>query len=192
MIHHRYLKLSEPERILFWSANLWNFSDGLLGPLFAVFASRIGGDIMDISWAWAIYLAVTGFGMAAVGVIGDKVGHHALSVVGYAFTAVFTFGYLFVESPFDLFIVQAGLGLGLAFSNPTWEALYDRYSGSGKNDGYIWGVASAGRSISQAAAILVGAYIVTTFSFDVLFVAMGILATVAALYQAKILRYARR
>lgn len=195
MLYNRYMSkrlgLSEPERILFWSANIWNFSDGLLGPLFAIFASRIGGDIMDISWAWATYLMVTGLGMVAVGRLGDRVGHHGLSVIGYSFTAVFTFAYLFVESPFDLFIVQAGLGLGLAFSNPTWEALYDRYSGNGGNDGYIWGVASAGRSIAQACAILVGAYIVTEFSFDVLFIAMGILATAAALYQAKILKYAR-
>ncbi len=192
MANRHFLRLSEPERILFWSSNLWNFSDGLLGPLFAVFASRIGGDIFEISWAWAIYLAVTGLGMAAVGAMGDRVGHHALSVVGYALTAEITITYLIVQIPNDIFIVLAGLGIGLAFSNPTWEALYDHYSGKGGHDGYVWGIAGAGGRIAQAAAILIGAYVVTKLSFDALFIAMGTLATLAALYQAKILKFAKR
>ena len=70
--------------------------------------------------------------------------------------------------------------------------LYDHYSGSGKHDGYIWGLASAGRYITQAFAILIGAFIVTTFSFEVLFIMMGTVSTAAAFYQAKILRFSRR
>lgn len=164
----------------------------MLGPLFAVFTARVGGDIFEVTWAWAIYLVVTGIGMVIVGRLGDRIGHHYLSVLGYSMTAIFTFSYLFVESPFDLFIVQAGLGLALAFSNPTWDALYDRYSGDGKHDGFVWGYASAGRYIAQACAIVIGGYIVTRFSFDTLFILMGCVSLLAAWHQSKILRFSKR
>jgi len=45
--------LNHKERSLLYGANFWYFSEGLLGPLFAVFAERIGGDVLDIAWAWA-------------------------------------------------------------------------------------------------------------------------------------------
>ena len=46
--------------------------EGMLGPLFAVFAQRIGGNILDITWAWAIYLGMTGIlTIVADGVSGD-------------------------------------------------------------------------------------------------------------------------
>lgn len=183
--------LSEPERILFWSSNIWSFSDGLLGPLFAVFTQRVGGDVLELTWAWALYLSVTGFCMVFVGKLGDRIGHHYLSVLGYALTTLFTFGYLFVDSTLDLFIVQIGLGMALALSNPTWDALYDHYSGDGSHDGFIWGYASAGRYIAQAVAILSGGLLVTYFSFETLFIIMGSISLFATYHQAKILRYAR-
>jgi hypothetical protein len=87
----------------------------MLGPLFTIFTQRVGGDILDLTWAWAAYLTVTGLGMLAVGRIGDRVGHHTLSVIGYGLTSFFTFGYLLVETPFELFVVQADLVLHSPF-----------------------------------------------------------------------------
>ncbi|MEK7627972.1 MAG: MFS transporter [Patescibacteria group bacterium] len=188
-----WLPLTEPEKILFWSSNIWALADGMLGPLFAVFAQQLGGDILSITWAWATFLVVTAVGTLAVGKMGDMFGgHHTLSVMGYFTTAFFTFGYLLVTTPFELFVVQAGLGLGLALSNPTWYALYDRYSGTGKHDGLVWGFATAGGQIAQACAIMIGGLIVTHFSFATLFTIMGTLSLCAAFWQAKILRYAAR
>jgi MFS family permease len=159
------------------------------GDALTIFTQRVGGDILDLTWAWAAYLTVTGLGMLAVGQIGDRVGHHTLSVIGYALTSFFTFGYLLVQTPFELFVVQAGLGLALAFSNPTWDALYDKYSGDGSQDGTVWGYASAGRYIAQAAAICIGGLVITYASFEALFIVMGCVSLLATFYQARILRY---
>jgi hypothetical protein len=46
--------MQRKERLLLWSSNLWSLGEGMLGPLFAVFAQGIGGNILDITWAWAI------------------------------------------------------------------------------------------------------------------------------------------
>lgn len=174
------------ERILLISSNIWMFSDGLLGPLFAVFAAEIGGDIFDITLAWAIFMIVTGVLTMYFGRLGDKVGHEKLLVLGYALNAVFTFAFLFIDSALDLFIIQAGLGVSLALANPTWFALYDKYSNS-KKDGYIWGAEEGQGNIAMGVAAVVGGYIVNATSFKVLFIVMGILQTVATVIQLKIL-----
>lgn len=173
-------------RILLWSSNIWIFADGLLGPLFAVFAQKVGGDVLEITWAWAIYLIATGIASMVVGKISDVyIKKETLLTAGYALTALFTFGYLFVSTPVHLFVVQAGLGLALALCNAPWFALYDEYSDDDQN-GYIWGLTDGLGKIIGGTAIIVGGFIVSVFSFNALFITMGILQTAALLYQLRL------
>lgn len=166
---------------------MWNFSDGMFGPLIAIFTERIGGSILDISWAWAIYLIVTGVFVILIGRYSDRHSKEKIMISGYALTALFTFGYLLVQTPTHLFIIQAGLGFALALCNPTWYALYDKYS-SQKSAGLIWGLADGEAKILTGIAIIIGGFIVKTFSFEVLFITMGSLQILATLYQMKILK----
>jgi MFS family permease len=179
--------MNRKERILLWGSNFWMFGDGLLGPLFAVFATEVGGDIFEITTAWAIFMIVTGVLTVVFGRLADRIGHERLMISGYALNAVFTFCYLLVDSATDLFLVQAGLGLSLALTNPTWAALYDKYS-SGKNDGAVWGAAYGHSNIAIGIATVCGGYIVTRYSFEVLFIIMGTLQIFATLLQYRIMK----
>jgi MFS family permease len=174
------------EKILLRGASFWWLGEGLLGPLFAVFAGKVGGNILDISWAWAIYLLVTGFLEIFIGRISDKIGHAKLMVIGYALNAVFTFGYLFITNTTGLFIVQAGLGVALALADPTWDALYAKYEDRAR-PGRIWGLEHGVEEIITGLSILLGGIIVAYFSFTTLFIIMGTIQTVGTIYQAKIL-----
>lgn len=178
--------LNQKGKILLQSSILWNFGDGMLGPLFAVFAERIGGTVLDISWAWAVYLIVMGIFTVFVGKISDKVGKEKLMILGYALTAVFTFGYLLVSLPWHLFILQAGLGIAIALCNPTWYALYSKNTNH-KEGGYIWGLSDGLTHISLGFAILIGGIIVHYFSFEILFIVSGTIQTISTIYQAQIL-----
>ncbi len=174
-------------KILLWSANIWTFSDALLGPLFAIYAGRIGGDIFEITWAYAIYLIVTGIVVVIVGKISDEfLSKELLLTIGYGLTTLGTLSYLFVTSPIQLFAVQALLGFALALSNPTWYALYSEYSASG-HDGYFWGLADGIGKILAGTAVVLGGVIVSYFSFAALFVLMAVLFFLATLYQARLL-----
>lgn len=179
--------MNDKEKILLYSSNIWNFASGMFGPLLAVFTERIGGSVLDISWAWAIYLIVTGSFVILIGRYSDHHSKEKIMIGGYALTALFTFGYLLVQTPAHLFAIQAGLGFALALCNPTWYALYDKYS-SQKSAGMIWGLADGEAKILTGVAIVIGGFIVNTFSFETLFIVMGILQTAATLYQMKILR----
>ena len=178
--------LSSRIKTLLYGSNLWYLGEGMLGPLFAIFAERVGGSILEISWAWAIYLLMTGTLVILIGRVSDgRIRKESLMVMGYALNALFTFGYLLVSSPLHLFIVQAGLGVAAALAIPTWTALYS-LSADRKREGYEWGLVSGQAYIMTALAILIGGFLVSTWGFPVLFVTMGLIQTVAAIYQSRI------
>ena len=178
------------EKILLGGASFWWFGEGLFGPLFAIFAGRVGGSVLDITWAWAIYLLVTGVLEVFIGKLSDRIGHAKLMIAGYALNALFTFSYIFVHTPTGLFIVQAGLGVALALADPTWDALYAKHEDP-RRAGYLWGLQHGTEQLITGVSILIGGLIVSYFSFIALFVIMGIIQTIGTIYQAKILYFDR-
>lgn len=179
--------LNKHIKVLLYGANLWYLGEGMLGPLIAVFTERVGGDILDISWALAIYLAVTGVVTILVGKFADTDDiQKRLMVSGYGLNALFTFCYVFVDSTTSLFFVQAGLGIAYALAAPTWEALYAKHENK-KIGGYTWGLAEGESNLVIAGAILIGGLIVAYASFQALFITMACIQLLATLYQSKIL-----
>ncbi len=178
--------LSKKEKVLLYSTYMWYLASGMLGPLFAVFTEKIGGDIFDISWAYATYLIVTGFLIVLVGKISDKYSKEKLMLIGYALNTIFTFGYLFISTPAHLFIIEAGLGIASALAWPTWDALYAKYENK-NSDGYTWGLAAGGEFFMGGIGLLIGGLIVEQFSFKILFIVMGSIQLIATFYQARIL-----
>jgi hypothetical protein len=180
------MQFSRTTKILLLGANIWYFGEGMLGPLFAVFAEKIGGDILDITWAWATYLIMTGVLYIVVGkLISGKKYKSKVMVAGYGLNALFTFGYLFVSSPVHLFLVQAGLGVAEAIGTPAWDALYAQHMDK-EADTYAWGLASGQSQIVTGIAIVAGGLIAHYLSFNALFICMGSIQVIAAFIQAKI------
>lgn len=174
-------------RCLLVAGTIWYFGEGMLGPLFAIFAERVGGDILDVTWAWAIFLIFAGGLNILIGKITQKdYSKTKLMVLGYALNTIFTFCYLLVDTPLKLFFLQAGLGIASALATPTWDTLYSKFNDK-KQDSFEWGLVSGGAEISTGIAIIIGGLIVTYFSFTALFITMGIIQTIATIYQAKIL-----
>jgi MFS family permease len=182
------MHLTKKEKILLFGSSLWLLGEGMLGPFFALFTERIGGNILDISWAWAIYLIITGFFSVIIGQISDRINKAKIMIFGYALNAISTFGYLWVSNIDQLFIVQIGLGLSLALATPTWNALYADDEDP-NHSGFVWGLADGDYRFVSGIAILLGGAIIYYFSFQTLFLTMGTIQTLAALYQLRILGY---
>ncbi len=179
--------MNKKERILLLGSNLWYLGEGMLGPLFAVFAERIGGDVLDIAWAWSLYLVIIGVLVIVIGNWSDKIGKEKLLIAGYSLNAIFTFAYLLVSTPLHLFLVQAGLGVAAAFSIPTWMSLYARHEDR-KHDGKIWGLGAGLDRIVTGIALFIGGIIVMFFSFTTLFVIMGCIQVIATIYIINIVK----
>lgn len=178
--------LNKREKVLLMGSSLWLLGEGMLGPLFAVFAASIGGNILDISWAWATYLIVTGIFSLLVGTYSDEKNKGKIMIAGYALNTVFTFSYLLVDTPLHLFIVQGGLGLASALATPTWNALYSEGEDP-KHSGFVWGLADGDYRFVTGLAIISGGLIVNYASFESLFILMGIIQIFATIYLTRIL-----
>ena len=180
--------LNKKLRILLYANNLWYLGEGMLGPLFAVFAEKIGGNILDISWAWAVYLLVTGILIVFVGKISDnRKNHKGLMVAGFGLNAILTFAYLLVSTPLHLILIQVGLGIAAALAAPTWYALYSKYQKK-NNSGFSWGLADGLAKFIIGVSIILGGLIVTYFSFELLFIIMGVFQVIATIVLLRIFK----
>lgn len=171
--------MSKQEKHLLWASNLWYLSEGLLGPLFAVYTQRLGGNILDVSWAWAVYLIVSGFATMYVGKIATtKKRQQRFVLLGYAMTTLLTVIFLFINAPWQLVLVQIGLGFAQALATPTWFALYANVE-TQSSAGDMWGRMQGQSSMFTAAALIVGGLIATEFGFEVLFSLMAVVHATA-------------
>lgn len=174
--------INSVERNLLVTSYFSAFSQGLLGPLFAVFSQRIGGSVMDISAAWATYLFMTGILVFLVGHWSNGCSRRRklLMVVGYYLNAALYFSYIVVAVPAHLLFVQAGLGIAVSMTNPTWSSLLTEYVEKDRVS-FVWGLASGGFFVLTGTALLFGGYLVQYFSFGALFAVMGTSMLLAAI-----------
>ena len=179
--------LNRVTKILLIASSLWYFGEGLFGPLFAIYAEKIGGDLLDITWAWAIYLIATGIFYAIIGKLftRSKFKKH-LMVFGYGLNAMFTFCYIFVHNTQQLFLLQVGLGIAEAVSTPICDSLFASNLEDNENT-FHWSLATGHSHFVSGIAIAIGGLIANYVSFHALFINMGVIQLLATIIQAKLL-----
>jgi MFS family permease len=173
---NRYIK------VLLTGSYLWYFGAGLFGPLYALFAQDIGGDILDLTAAYSLYLISTGLLSICVGRLSDSHSRYRLMMAGYAINAMATFGYLLVDTPNKLFVIQALLGVAAAFATPTWDSLFAIHIDR-KRIGEEWGYCDGGPNIVSGVALLAGGLVAASLGFATLFILMGTIEVVATCVQ---------
>lgn len=149
--------------------------------------------ILDITWAWSIYLGMTGMLTIVAGSVSDRIwqwcGRERLLVAGYALNALCTFGYLFVNTPTDLFLGAGGAwGSVGPFRAPHGRRSTRAILLANKRRAIHGTWLPANSVLILATAILLGGYIVNHYSFSALFLTMGTVQVIATLHQARILR----
>jgi MFS family permease len=116
-----------------------------------------------------------------VGRLFNKRGYKIeMMVVGYLLNAILTFAYLLVSNPIQLFLVQAGLGVAEAIGTPLWDTMYAK-NVSGENDTYAWGLSTGQSQIVSGVAFAIGGLLANFYSFDLLFIVMGVIQIAAAI-----------
>ena len=178
--------MTRPTKLLLLASSLWFFSEGLLGPLFAVFSEQIGGDVLDITAAWAAYLIVSGIAYPVVGkLLNRSRWKFRMIAVRYALNTLFTFAYLLVSNTQQLLLVQVGLGIAEAIATPSWDAFFATQLGE-TDDTFAWGIASGHTQFISGVAIAVGGLIAGFISFQALFITMGTISLLATVVQVRL------
>lgn len=169
-------------RILLSTNALVLMAGGMLGPIYALFVEKVGGDLMDASIAGGIFAFVAGLTTLMSGKYSDDVKENELIVVlGYVIMGIGFLLFLWVNSVMFLFIVQAITGLGEAVYSPAFDAIYSKHL-DGHKSGTQWGAWESMNYFVTAAGAVIGGGLVTLFGFQILFIAMAILCFYSAVY----------
>ncbi len=169
-------------RILLVTNGVILFASAMMGPIYALFVEKIGGDLLDASLTYAIYAFAAGITAFISGRYADKIKENELIIVfGYSMIAFGYFLYFFVDSIWFLFAIQIIIGFGEAIYSPAFDALYTKHIDHHKA-GLEWGAWETMNYFIFAIGATIGGILVSLFGFQLIFIIMMIISSGSALY----------
>lgn len=159
-------------RVLFFIQFFNLFTAELLNPVYAAYVADIGGNLFTAGSALSVRLAIIGILIFASGQIAGKYHTEKLQLlIGYSLGLVVVVGYLFINTPTQLFILQILLGLSIAVAQPAYNGMFSSRLGNGSHSSR-WGTYFAMTYFSGALAALSSGFISQIYGFDFLFYTM--------------------
>ncbi len=171
-------------RVLLFSSGLFLLAGGLFGPIYAVFVKNIGGDLLTAGGAYSAFAICAGLLVFLISKWEDRYKYQErLVVLGFALRSTGFFGYLLIQTPIDLLIVQIILGIGEAVEAPAYDGLYSKYLDKGKFASE-WGDWEAMNYIVTGISAAVGGFLAAVYGFRLLFVVMFVLSMLGLMISA--------
>ncbi len=168
-------------KVLLMTNGLILLAGAMIGPIYALFVERVGGDLMDASIAGGLFALSAGFVSLIFGRLSDKTKDTTWVVIlGYLLIALGFFLYLFVDSVSFLFIVQIIIGTGEAIYSPAFDKLYSLHVDK-KRSGAQWGAWESMNYFTIAIGAFAGGVIVNQFGFEAVFLVMMTLCLASAI-----------
>lgn len=175
-------------KILLFADSFVILAAAFFGPIYAIFVQEIGGDILDASGAWAAFMLATGILIFFISRWEDHVKHQEkLLVFSYGLMCVGFIGYLLVQSPWHLFVVQIVLGIAEAFNTPVYDGLYSKFLDRGKYASE-WGLWDSMSAILAGIGAIIGGFIAAYFGFRILFVAMFVFSLIGFFISIRLMK----
>jgi len=169
-------------RILISTNALVLFAGAMLGPIYALFVERIGGDLLDASFAGAVFALAAGITTYISGKYSDTIKENELIIVsGYLVMGLGFFLYLFASSVWHILLFQVIIGFGEAIYSPAFDAVYSKHL-DGHKSGKQWGAWESMNYFTTAIGAIVGGVVVTWLGFNSMFLIMSALCFISALY----------
>jgi len=154
----------------------------MLGPIYALFVAKLGGDLLDASIAVGIFALTAGVVSLLSGKLSDEIRHsEKVIILGYSLIGLGFLLYLFVDSIAFLFAVQVIIGFGEAIYSPAFDKLYSLHLDKGKG-GTEWGAWESMNYFTYGFGAVVGGVIVSRFGFQAIFLLMATLCYFSATY----------
>lgn len=156
-------------QLMLFMESIFAFSGGLFGPLYAIFLTGMGGNVLNVGIASAIFFATSS---VVTYFMSRWKEHHkskeTLYIIGYFISAWAFLFYMLVGDVFQLYILQALQGIGLALSVPTKKAIYLEHNQ--KSPTKRWTYLETLSHAAFAVASLTGSYVAYVQGFKTLFI----------------------
>lgn len=171
--HYFLLDINKVIRYLIISDLIWVSGSGLFGPIFAIFIVDYiqGGDEIVAGIAASIYLFTKSILQIPAASIIDKIRGEKddfwVMFVGSVIGATLPIAYLFVNTPIELYVIQFLLGAVIAFTFPSFMAIFTRHIDKSK-EGREWGVYFTLTDFGSAVTASIGGAIAYTLGFPTL------------------------
>lgn len=181
-------------RFLILSDTVFMGALGLLGPVFALFIKDfiVGGNAAVAGLAAGIYLFIKSIFQIPVANLLDKIRGEKddfwLMFIFTLLTAVIPLGYLVIQTPLQLYIIQFFLGLFSAFTFPSYAAIFTRHIDK-KKEGTEWGVYYTLTDLTSAGFAAVGGFIATFLGYQALIIIVVIISVIGSLFLWPIKKY---
>ncbi len=169
-------------RLLLLTNGLVLVAGAMMGPIYALFVQKIGGDLMDASLTGAIFALAAGITTLVAGRIADKRRSDELIVAtGYFIMGIGFLMYMFASSVWEVFAIQIITGFAEAFYSPAFDALYSRHI-SRSRAGSEWGAWEALNYFSIALGAVMGGILASIWGFKSVFIIMSLLCFASSAY----------
>jgi MFS family permease len=169
-------------KILLFTNALILVAAAMLGPIYALFVEKVGGDLLDASITGGVFALAAGITTLIAGRYSDKLRMEKLIIaIGYFLIGVSFLLYIFVDSTTSLLFVQVLLGFAEAFYSPAFDSLYSKHICLCKA-GREWGMWEAMNYFMAGIGAIIGGFIVAIFGFNGVFALMSLLCFVSVIY----------
>ena len=176
----KYLNVSL--KILLVTNGIILLAGAMLGPIYALFVEKIGGNILDAGITGAVFALTAGITTIISGRYADKIKENELIIVfGYFLLGIGFFLYSKVNSVGTLLLVPVLIGFGEAIYAPAFDSVYTKHIKKG-TAGKLWGLWEGMDYFVTAGGAVAGGFIVFKFGFNALFLIMASISILSALY----------
>jgi MFS family permease len=169
-------------RALILAEGLILIAYAMIGPIYALLVTEIGGSILDAGLTGGFLVLASGVTVLIAGKFADKVSNPKIFLVsGYTLTGIAFLLYLAVFNIWSLFLVQIFAGLVRPISSPAFDRLYSEHLDKGEL-GREWSVWESSYYFATGIGAIVGGLIVSQFGFRPIFIIMAAISFAAAAY----------
>lgn len=161
--------------LLLISEVIFQFGNGMLSPLLAIFVRDIGGgDIMNVGIAYSIQFILVGIMAIIFGRLSDKWGRKKLIIWGSVLSLPVPFLYIYVSNMGQIAALQAWNGIATGITWAPWMAMLSDVTEKSRR-GTLFGIYAAAFTIMPGIGVLLGSSVVKLFGFGTMFFFMGVL-----------------
>lgn len=159
---------------------------GFLAPIFAIFIlDQIeGGDATVAGFAVGLYWITKSVVQPFIARHLDR-NHGEIDdfyylVAGLFVAGLIPLGYLFIELPWQLYVLEFIHAIAMACVVPTWAGIFTRHIDKGE-EAFEWSIESTALGFGAGIAGILGGMIAKTFGFEVVFILVSMFTMLAVM-----------
>ncbi len=150
------------------ASSIWGIVYGLIGPFYAVYVANLSGGMEKLGFAFSIMILVQAVTSYFVGHYSDRLGRRPFLFATAYLDAAILFAYTTITETYQIYILQALLGVTNAVSMTIKESLLGDLTKQERR-GMAIGKFNALVSIFSAAGLALGGYVTKFYGLKAIF-----------------------